>query len=892
MSAIASGAFVVSKFLFNKVSDKAFDKAYSKFEEEKLNKKFNSVITIVLDKMEEKYKEISGVNIATLFTEESIFEELVKLLFRNSKINVSVIETKIDITTLPYGFLQEFIANLKEELLKDYEFNQILSDNELYITVMDTKDDINKILETTSLTLTEIQHLKTVIKTKSSNEFSYNEFLESYSYLAVKNLTEVNYFGLGLSPDVRRGKKKLFDIYIQPKFKDYTLYENDKGLNVIGDDNEVKIDMQVEFFKQKRTDTKNMKFLVEELRNKNLVILGKPGSGKSLLGKYIVCSILKRNFSNTFIQNYLPLRIELKEYLPFKKKHDSNFLGYIKYILEKEYYFSNITQDIIIDILNKNKSLIVFDGLDEIFDVNDKLDVKNDIENFLSSYDSCRGIITSRHVGYDEAKFEEEKFSELEILDFNQNQVKQYVKKWYACETDVDEKTEEEINNFLELQREIDGELIKNPLTLSLIVILYRNNGRVPNSKLEIYRSCTRTLVDKWDANKNLEVDIKVKDKKESIFSNLALWQYKMLSKKSRDDISINNKMVHREVVSIIFSKLKLTEDYAEAEKWADEFLEYAKNRSLYFENNFTHKTFLEYFTAFSIYQTSDLKLKPQERNKMITTYVQESFWFIVLELLINLIDENQVDNEIIDDLIEEHIAQNRQSYIFFLQILHTLKNVSEFTVKKIIKNSLITCIVEGEDGNAFTSRLFRSLMSIKKHDKLFNLIQQAYDELFIDFKKDTTMLINYYNFKYESQFSFLYGDTSHNSLEINNLEYIDEVYLNDPVLFQYATQLDYSLDNTLKFIENFGIEKLYETHTLTFAGIKLGSYLNSFISHKTREKNIKPADLILDIKLLIENGVSIDKIKESITNRPILKSEKRDKLAEELNKFLNTINQ
>ena len=892
MSAIASGAFVVSKFLFNKVSDKAFDKAYSKFEEEKLNKKFNSVITIVLDKMEGKYKEISGVNIATLFTEESIFEELVKLLFRNSKINVSVIETKIDITTLPYGFLQEFIGNLKEELLKDYEFNQILSDNELYITVMDTKDDINKILETTSLTLTEIQNLKTVIKTKSSNEFSYKEFLESYSYLAVKNLTEVNYFGLGLSPDVRRGKKKLFDIYIQPNFKDYTLYEDDKGLSVIGDDNKVKIDMQLDFLIHEHTDIKSMKLLVEELENKNLVILGKPGSGKSLLGKYIICSILKGDFSNTLIHNYLPIRIELKEYLPFKKKHDSNFLGYIKYILEREYYFSNISQDIIIDILNRKKSLIVFDGLDEIFDVNDKLDVKNDIENFLSSYNCCRGIITSRHVGYDEAKFEEEKFSELEILDFNQDQVKQYVRKWYACETDVDEKTEEEINNFLELQREIDGELIKNPLTLSLIVILYRNNGRVPNSKLEIYRSCTRTLVDKWDANKNLEVDIKVKDKKESIFSNLALWQYKMLSKKSRDDISIDNKMVRRQVVSIIFSKLKLTEDYAEAEKWADEFLEYAKNRSLYFENNFTHKTFLEYFTAFSIYQTSDLKLKPQERNSVITTYVQESFWFIVLELLINLIDENQVDNEIIDDLIEEHIEKNGQSYIFFLQILHTLKNVSDSTLKKIIKNSLVICIVEGKDDNAFTSRLFRGLMSMKKHHKLHDLLQQVYDELFIDFKEDTTLLIKYYNFKYESDFSFLYGDRSHNHLEINNPEYINEVYLKDPLLFQFVTQLDYSIDNTLKFIENFGAEKLYEDHVLTLGGIRLGSYINSFISHRIRVKNKKSEELMLDIKLLIEKGVPIDKIKKSINQGPNLKGKKRNKLREELNEFLDTINQ
>ncbi|WP_206666459.1 hypothetical protein, partial [Peribacillus simplex] len=65
----------------------------------------------------------------------------------------------------------------------------------------------------------------------------------------------------------------------------------------------------------------------------------------------------------------------------------------------------------------------------------------------------------------------------------------------------------------------------------------------------------------------------------------------------------------------------------------------------IYFDNNFTHKTFHEYYTALYIFQNSDAKGNKDLRDEIINKYITNSYWFIVLELLISMIDEFLLTN-------------------------------------------------------------------------------------------------------------------------------------------------------------------------------------------------------------------------------------------------------
>ncbi|GAB1810767.1 NACHT domain-containing protein [Priestia megaterium] len=824
MSPLAEGVF--SGFLLRGLGRITFDKVVGDDNRSSLDKKFVKVIDLVSKRMQENYPDLLGGSIDTYFNEPLILEELMKLLFRDDKIDIEKLKISFDVNTMPDTFLDEYIYELKKELNKYHEFERIFADTRIHNVLFEMNDKLDSIAKN--------------IK-NNDNQLNLSEFYEKYKKIALRNLIKINYFGLGLSPSVKRGEKTLNDIYVKPFFKIRTVAGKKEFAEYIFHEQE---DLSI-----------NEIFSTNE--DKNLVILGKPGAGKSLFGKYLMCSIFNKDTDEIPepIMEYIPFRIELRKYLPYKRSMNANIISYLTYILKTEFYISHIIEQNITHILENEKVLLIFDGLDEIFNIQDKIEVKNDIENFLETYKKCKGLVTSRHIGYDEANLDENSFTELEILDFKDNQIEKYVRRWYECEVKIDEVVKKEIVSFLKHIEEIDEELIRNPLLLSLIVILYRNNGKLPSSKLEIYRSCTKTLVDKWDETKKLDISLKVENKKRSIFSFLALWQYETLSQESQE--MIDYEKVLKEVEAIIKEKLALTKDAGEAEIWAEEFLEYAKNRSLYFDNDFTHKTFMEYFTAYCIYQNTDIKLRPQKRDNIIRDYIKNPFWFIVLELLINLIDENQADNEIIDDIITRHTAEQNEAYVFFLHILKTVRNVSESVIESLVKDSILLSINEinlNNRENEFSFDIIRKIRDLMHIPQYLEIIQRKYDEIFEEIKNDEELLLKYYIFGIEFK---KYGRS--NKLIIHNDMFINQLRLKNKYLFSYTMEED-RLTEIKTFINEFGINDIFAPIDLLFhTNSKKPPVIDSFINVQW---SLNDEQKVLDnFKELVNLGVDKDRL-------------------------------
>ncbi|MGP4072889.1 NACHT domain-containing protein [Piscibacillus sp. B03] len=792
-----------------------------------IDKKFEEAIDTAADRVQKKYPDAFGGSIDILFSEPSIFEELTRVLFRTTKVNIDKIKEEFDLSTLPDNIIEEFIYELKTELSTYHEFERIFSDTEMHDKIYEIGINLNDAL------------------TKSN--LNYEDFLEEYKNTLLPSFKKINYFGLGLSPSVKRGEKSLDDIYVIPRFKSI----NDSVEKDLKSENEIK-----KFLNFEQNDEENAK--IKDLfvdSNKHVVVLGNPGAGKSILGKYLTCSIIRDDFTyiSENLKGCIPFRIELRKYLPYKKKNDANLLEYIVHVVKTDFLISYFNINNLIDILNSKNCLIIFDGLDEIFDIQDKVEVKGDIENFLSKYTNCKGLVTSRYIGYDEAKLDPKLFMEFEILNFNETQIEEYVNKWYECEVNIDEEIKREIDYLLNNIRDIDKELIENPLLLSLIVILYRNNGKLPNSKLEIYRSCTKTLVDKWDETKNLNIDIKVNNKKMSIFSFLAKWQYEHLSNKSKDKNEITNSLVLGEISRIIHMQLNLTDDHSEAIKWAEEFLEFAKNRSLYFDNDFTHKTFMEYFTAYNIFQNTDVKHKPQKRNTIIKKYINNAYWFIVLELLINMIDENQADNEIIDDLIIEQTNYQDESYVFFLEIINTLKNVSDKVVRKLFRDSIRIAIEKcnlNSNNNHLSKDIANRVTNLLSNDKFRHIIQKEYDDLYGYFEDNNDLIIKYYIFAYDVNLL----QRENESLNIKFDDKLSSLKHGSINLFR-RTISNINVQDIIEFKNHFGKQELYNKVIIPYREYSyfaplLDSYLNNLLNISDQNK------LMSEFDTLERNGI------------------------------------
>ena len=150
----------ISSWLGNKLLDKGFDSVYNKITSQNFNNKFYEKVEIAAERMQVTHPDSFGGNIGYFFKHEEVFSELLKLLFLNSKVDVSIIEEKFEIDTLPKDFVFDFINILREELYLDEVLNEVLSSKEIFLATIDLSKTASEIKELSTLSLLEIKEVK------------------------------------------------------------------------------------------------------------------------------------------------------------------------------------------------------------------------------------------------------------------------------------------------------------------------------------------------------------------------------------------------------------------------------------------------------------------------------------------------------------------------------------------------------------------------------------------------------------------------------------------------------------------------------------------------------------------------------------------------------------
>ncbi|OOQ59840.1 NACHT domain-containing protein [Mucilaginibacter pedocola] len=459
------------------------------------------------------------------------------------------------------------------------------------------------------------------------------------------------------------------------------------------------------------------------------VLLGNPGAGKSSIVKYAICKILEQDesvFEESDIYRFLPFRIELHRYNEERLKNQLGLAEYLVRVLASEYQ-THLTLERMIKILTYFPCLVCFDGLDEIFDVQERIAVRNAIEQFAGTYPDVRLIVTSRYESYEEVSFSD--FNELEVRDFNDVRVKAYLEKWYRLEESDKTVRKAEIAGCLQKLEQVDPELKYNPLLLSLIIILYRNELELPANKLLIYKGCTDTLVEHRDEKeKKLQFNLKITNKL-AVFAAIAFWQYLQAG------VKLNNHVVGNHIRNYLLSNGDF-DDHDEAGKAATEFLEYAKLRSIYFENKFTHKTFLEYFTANYIFSQFYMTHDRDKFYDILTKNMGLSSWSVVLELLILQVDSQLTNKNFFTQLVDYQLSENpNEALLFFLPVLKYLSNLNDKTAARVIRLSILAMFLKQfpvkEGWVDHPQQLFNLLTSLYRTERFRTIIQKVCEEMF-----------------------------------------------------------------------------------------------------------------------------------------------------------------
>jgi hypothetical protein len=287
------------------------------------------------------------------------------------------------------------------------------------------------------------------------------------------------------------------------------------------------------------------------------------------------------------------------------------------------------------DALTLGLVVVIFDGLDEITDINLRVEMVGRITSFAREYPTVSMLVTSRSVGYERAPLPPESFRTLELDQYSVGQSAEYVQRWFAF-IDRPELTAE-----FERESVTVSDLKSNPLLLSLLCVLYRERGSIPRRRRDIYAQCADLLFHTWDSHRHITQPEELHTNGDRIMQEIARWVYG--SQKAQNGLS--ESVIQKQIGIYLHDHVGV--EQGEARRRAGEFLEFCATRAWllgvtgteYGERvfGFTHRTFFEYFTAEAFSRrTSDPKAIAEalfQANKSDATSV-------LPELLLQSFDE------------------------------------------------------------------------------------------------------------------------------------------------------------------------------------------------------------------------------------------------------------
>ncbi len=210
-------------------------------------------------------------------------------------------------------------------------------------------------------------------------------------------------------------------------------------------------------------------------------IIGEAGSGKSTLVKHLFLNSIKTSFA-------IPILIELR------------YLNEINGDLEAYIYDTLLEEDIAVDgelvkrLLKKGKFLFFLDGFDELNSGVKPTSIKN-INAFINKYHKNKFLLTSRPKADAEylPLFHNYRIGKLDTLQ----DIFGFIKKQYCDE-------EELANNIIESIEKGNQvyifSFLSNPLILSLYILGFHTNTRLPEKKYRFYERVVHALFAEHDS--------------------------------------------------------------------------------------------------------------------------------------------------------------------------------------------------------------------------------------------------------------------------------------------------------------------------------------------------------------------------------------------------------
>ncbi|MGJ3246777.1 MAG: NACHT domain-containing protein [Elainellaceae cyanobacterium] len=402
-----------------------------------------------------------------------------------------------------------------------------------------------------------------------------------------------------------------------------------------------------------------------------VVVLGDPGSGKSTLLQYAALQWAESPIRDLkdLAQRPLPLLIELRKYARERQANKCNSI--VEYLHQGD-IVCRLNQQRLHEVLTSGDAIALFDGIDEVFDPNLRDVVVTDIHRFTNNYPTVQTVVTSRWLGYKAQTLRDAGFQHYMLQDLTDEQIAEFIQRWHdqTFPDGADKRRKQERLHKAIRESKAIRELAGNPMLLTMMAILNRNR-ELPRDRPQLYNQASQVLLHQWDIERNL-IEHRLDPLTIDYGDKQAMLRKVADHMQSGKEGLAGNIISAEDLETILIDHLKSI-DVDKPRDIARLMIRQLRERNFILcflgadNYAFVHRTFLEYFAAWSFVwefeKTRELDF-PALQKQTFEAHWRDESWQEVLRLIAGMLEPTFV-GQLIEYLLTQDGKTNKYINIF-----------------------------------------------------------------------------------------------------------------------------------------------------------------------------------------------------------------------------------